>query len=391
MSIVADQIRRVDAEFDRVLSGLSPSQDSLAFDEDEPPRFQVAASPRVNELQHIIKALSTTSSSRPLLPLWRISMLLGHAALAESTAELITQEEDEKRAWEVEFGDRDELSEAEKKAQEEASEHCEELSAYEAELEWLLVGKAAIQIHGLILNTLLESTIPLNDDIWYWDEVLSSYTYTALFAVQTSPIRLWDWAKDICADTRRRFSRLRYGSQEQDDDENLLTTTTRLNMSLKEQWKQFYTLLLESIRDRSLIDIQKRVLSPVALCRSDARKRQMHLKRLREVSASGLGILMDEGLGFSISGGHGVDIREWRGVVERSVALMDTVLENVTCLDTLETGVSDFEDKVFAIVAEDPELSPGKEYLPTRPVKLSRRLQHILQGKSFQVTLSQLC
>lgn len=54
---------------------------------------------------------------------------------------------------------------------------------------------------------------------------------------------------------------------------------------------------------------------------------------------------------------------------------MDTVLCNVTAL---ETGVSDFEEMVFASVEEDPEISTrgADPAQATQPAKLSRRLQH---------------
>jgi nuclear-control-of-ATPase protein 2 len=55
----------------------------------------------------------------------------------------------------------------------------EMMNTYETELEWLLVSKATVQTYGLLLNTLLEQTIPVTDDIWYWDEVLGSYTYSS--------------------------------------------------------------------------------------------------------------------------------------------------------------------------------------------------------------------
>ena len=138
--------------------------------------IKVSTSLRIVELQSIVKALSTTSSSSPLLSSWRISTLLKQAALSEIVAE---EEED----------------------------HV--TSTYQTELEWLLVSKATVQTYGLILNTLLEQTIPLSDDIWYWDEVLGSYTYSSLYTIQTSPLRFWTWTKDIYADTKTRVARLR--------------------------------------------------------------------------------------------------------------------------------------------------------------------------------------
>ncbi|KAE8442099.1 hypothetical protein EG329_003857 [Mollisiaceae sp. DMI_Dod_QoI] len=340
MSIVADQVRRVDSQLDRVHLVPRATQDGFSTEQTR----RVSSSPRILQLQGIVKALSTTSSSSPLLSSWRISLLLEQANLSEIVAE---------------------------------SEEDPATRKFETELEWLLVSKATVQTYGLLLNTLLEQTIPLNDDIWYWDEVLGSYTYTGLYTIQTSPLRFWAWSKDIYNDTKRRLARLGEGSGE-------AVSTRDIGTNLTDQWKQFYGLVRESIRERSIADIQRRVLSPIALCRAEARHNQARLKRLREMGASGLGVLMDEGLSFDINDENSesmkaeeTDIHEWKVVVERSVALMDTVLRNVT---TLETGVSEFEDTVFATVEDDPEISIRDEGPRTsRPAKLSTRLQHILQ------------
>jgi nuclear-control-of-ATPase protein 2 len=338
------QVRRVDSQLDRV--HLVPRATQDAFFAEQTHKF--SSSPRIAELQNIVKALSTTSSSNPLLSPWRISTLLQQAALSEF---IVEEEED----------------------------HI--VTTYETELEWLLVSKATVQIYGLLLNTLLEQTIPLNDDIWYWDEILGSYTYSSLYTIQTSPLRLWAWTKDIYHDTRNRLARL---ADVTVDEASPFETGSVQNLrtGLADQWKQFYTLVRESIRERSVADIQRRVLSPIALCRAEARRNQARLRRLREMGASGLGVLMDEGLSFGIGDesteikAEESDVHEWKVVVERSVALMDTVLRNVT---TLETGVSEFEDTVFASVEDDPEISTEEEAEIIRPAKISRRLLHILE------------
>ncbi|PVH73344.1 ATP synthase regulation protein NCA2 [Cadophora sp. DSE1049] len=342
MSIVADQVRRVDSALDGVLHLVPRSTNDEFFAEQTHP---ISSSPRIVELQTIVKALSTTSSSSPLLSSWRISQLLERAALSEFVAE---------------------------------DEQDPVTSKYEAELEWLLVSKATVQTYGLLMSTLLQQTIPLNDDIWYWDEVLGSYTYSSLYTVQTSPLRFWAWSKDIYSDTKTRLERVRESPPD-------AISAREIGTSLTEQWKQFYGLVRESIRDSSVAHIQQQVLSPIALCRSQARHNQARLRRLREMGASGLGMLMDEGMNFDVSDDRSdvakteeSDLQEWKFVVERSVALMDTVLRNVT---TLDTGISEFEDNVFATVDDDPEITT-RETTPTevaRPSKLGMRLQHILE------------
>lgn len=313
---------------------------------------KVISSDRIIQLQSLVKALSATSSSQPLLSSWRIRTLLEQATLLEDMT--ITDDSD---------GDETETDYA--------------TVAYQKELEWLLVSKATVQTYGLLLNTLLEQTIPLNDDIWYWDEVLGSYTYSGLYTIQTAPLRFWAWTQDIYRDTKTRVARLRIPP-------NDAVSASNVGTNLTDRWKQFYGLVRESIRDHSVADIQQKVLSPVARCRTEARLNQARLRRLREMSASGLGVLMDEGLTLDVEDetadvtkADAVESHEWKGVVERSVALMDTVLCHVTAL---ETGVSEFEDAVFASVENDPEIfsRSADTFSNSRPAKVAQRLQHIL-------------
>ena len=89
----------------------------------------------------------------------------------------------------------------------EATENA--LEAYEKELEWVVVSKAAIQTYGLILDNLVSQTLPLSQDLFYWDEVLSSYRYTLLYSLQTSPQRLWQFSNEIYEDAWKKFEELR--------------------------------------------------------------------------------------------------------------------------------------------------------------------------------------
>lgn len=247
-------------------------------------------------------------------------------------------------------------------------------SAYESEVEWLLVSKATTQTYGLILNTLLDDIIPLSQDIWYWDQVLGSYTYTSLYAVQTSPLRWWAWTKDIYRESTIRSTLGQraslFGRSPQSSSD-----------SLSARWSRFYSIVRETVTERSLKDVQHKMFSTVSLCRSEAKHKQNQLRKLREMTASGLGVLIDEGLSFGIDDDksevhdHGM---EWKGVVERSVALMDMVLRDVSNLDH---RVSEFEDKVFAGVEQDPDLSIHAEDMVSKPAVMARRLLYLLEER----------
>lgn len=340
MSLVADQVRRLDAQLDRIPFGHLTSYDAKQASKD-------LESPRVKELLRIIKALSAASGSQSVLPAWQIQFLLSQSRLL--------------------------------------AEQGEEISAnqYEADLEWILISKATVQTYGIILDTLLDQIIPLSHHIWYWDDVLSSPTYTSVYMVQTSPIRLWAWSKEVYADSKIKFQQLTSGGVYAAGSE-AVSHAESIQDGLAQRWSQFYGIVRETIRERSLANVQRKIMSPVALCRSEARRKQAKLKRLREMTSSGLGVLIDEGLAF---GGNGSDDgksdmilsanQEWKGVVERSVVLMDMVLKDVL---TLNVGVADFEDRVFAGVEEDPELSiQAEEDEITRPAVVARRLQDLLE------------
>jgi nuclear-control-of-ATPase protein 2 len=100
------------------------------------------------------------------------------------------------------------------------------------------------------------------------------------------------------------------------------------------------------------------------------------------MTASGMGLLLDEGLSFGVGdddnksdfAAENAD-HEWKGVLERSVALMDMVLRDVS---TLSHSIADFEEKVFAGVEDDPDLSAQADPVDRTSI-LARRLVDLLE------------
>jgi nuclear-control-of-ATPase protein 2 len=294
-----------------------------------------------DNLLGIIQSLSTTNSSRPLLAPDRIKQLLTRSGLPDRFFE-----------------------------------HGEELttqSPYHLLISWLVVAKAAVQLHGVVLNTLLDQIIPLNNDIWYWDEVLNSYTYSSLYIVQTSPWRFAAWSLDIYRDS---IARMRSSSAQESAE--LFVNATHTGLS--QQWDYFYSIVRESIRDRSFANVQRKVLSPVAFARTEARRKQVHLRKLRELTACGLGVLMSEGFQFVQEDDKVTfhDYEDLKGTVERSIALMDMVLKEVCHIDL---STSDFEEKVFAGVDSDPDVSVSNDsaMASRQPAVLGRRMLYIIE------------
>jgi len=349
--IESSHVRRVDGQLDRLQLPKTPSQPTSPITSSTSEDLQEAHEPsieqpdlsRILQLQTAIQAFSTASSSRVSLHSAKI-----HAILEEAEFTISTQSGDG-----IGRGPQ---------------------SSQEQELEWVLISKATVQTYGLILNALLEQTIPLSSDIWYWDEVLGSYTNTALYSLQMSPLRMWWWASDVYHDARQRLQSL----QTAREGEALKAR------SISDRWRKFYGLVKDSVRDRSLADMRSKIMSPLTLCHMEARTKQRRLKKLREMSASGLGVLMDEGLTFDVDdegvmiskGRNEVDREEWKSVVSKSIALMEIVLRNVT---VLELGAGDFEDTVFMSVEDDPGHHSAEGQQSSPSVWLAERLQQILQ------------
>lgn len=262
----------------------------------------------------------------------------------------------------------------------------------ESDLEWLATGKATIQMYGIILNSLLEQTIPLSESIWYWDDVLGSYTNVGLYSIQTAPIRFWKQAQEVYRDTREK---LRTNASIQDSARNA-------GLSISQSWREFYDLVHRSIHEQSLSHARSKLLSPLGVARLEARKNQNKVKKLREMSATAIGLLVDEGLNFQVYEDEDkpekadtnsiTDRSQWRNTVAKSVSLLEHILRNA---GTIDRTLPDFEDSVFTSVDGDAEINTeieGNE-VSISPDKLANRLirildQHLPQQEKNSKTMS---
>ena len=235
---------------------LSAANDESAFaiaaeDIHDPRRIA-----RIEQLQRLIKSLSTTNSAKhSLVGPSRVRSILQEADLSSdcaSCAYLFAQDDSGSQRRQSIYGHE---------------------SSYEHELEWLLLSKATTQAYGAVLSTILEQTIPLEDDIWYWDDVISTYRFAGLYSIQTSPVRLYNWSKDVYHDVKDRGGRLAVDG-----------------------WREFYALVTDTIKVRNIKEVQRRVVGPLGAVRHEGRKKRAALRRIRTVNANALGLLLGEGL-----------------------------------------------------------------------------------------------
>ncbi|EFR05527.1 ATPase 2 nuclear control [Nannizzia gypsea CBS 118893] len=240
-------------------------------------------------------------------------------------------------------------------------------SAYTASLLWLVASKATVQTFASVMTSMVDETVPLSDGIWYWDEVLGSAFYSGLYTLQTAPARWASYLISIYRTTRQTGSN---GSSSSSAAEDLsVGSGLHDGTTLIARWRTFYRLVHHGVRARSVTHAKELVLSPFQLSRSRARASRSGLRRLREMTACAVGLLMEEGLLFDVadeddaitpvlaSTGAAPDSTsslkkhgspdEWRVIVSRTTLLMQTVLQHVNNLDADLTG---FEDNVFSAV-----------------------------------------
>jgi nuclear control of ATPase protein 2 len=346
-SYTTSQIRRLDIQLDKFQIHEARSRQasfSQATVTEAPPSSLTGQNSRAAQLQAIVRSLSTTSSSRALLSRRRLRDLLVQVRRIQTHEVSVAG-----------------------------------VGGDDTDLEWLVVAKAAVQTYGLILGSLFEQTIPLSDDIWYWNDVLGSYANTGLYTLQTSPLRFWKQSKEVFAEAKQRYAS--YSTIRESSEQATRYAT--------ENWHKFWSLVRESIKDRSLAQAQSRILSPFALCRSEARRKQNGLRKVREMNAAAIGLLVNEAMSFHVHQDDGISVKgtespnlskeEWMITTAKSVSLMESILRNVS---GLEVSVTEFEDGVFASVDKDPEVvstTSSANGSSARPDQLSERLVQILE------------
>ncbi|QIW95370.1 hypothetical protein AMS68_000888 [Peltaster fructicola] len=316
MSFVLDSVRRIDAQLDRLqLHDITITSPTLSRVSTWSSTSRKDAGPKVPSrllaLQASIRELSVsgTTDEKSLLRPARI-----HTALKVLSEEV------------VEKGDGSRTEDEQ----------------YEQQLEWLLVLKATALVYGLVVKSILDQAVGLADDVWYWDEIMSSRRWTAVYSLQTSPLRLWHWSSAVWSDVKAKGGNLSFKTAGQD-----------AQASLTQSWTDFYGLVRRVIQERSVQEFQKQALTPLTRIRGEIRQNQKALKNVRLRNANALGVLLGEGLANETVHGRGLvtpngaveDSHKWRRSVARNVALMEAILSKVN-------DESITVDKFDSVVAE---------------------------------------
>lgn len=327
-----------DAEHDQQETGLLTAVS-------EPP------SPRADELLRIARILSSASRSGTFLPPSRIKQLLEDSVLA-----------------------------TEKELAQQGEVGIE--SQYERDIEWLLVAKATVQTYGILMNTFFDQIMPLSDEIWYWDDVLSSYLKSCLYATQIAPAKAWSRAKEVYDVVCEHIRNIHL---QQQSEVEAAQSGASLSEGMSQKWSQFYSIVRQSMDETSVSNLRRKVLSPVDLCRAEARRKRAELQKLRETIAAALGILVDEGLAFDGKAEEDKGLESKLMVADStlvdSIALMHAILTN--SVETKEP-LSVFEDSVFKVARDVRSAFSTTDSSKPKASSVAERLIQILDHSLLQ-------
>ncbi|CAG8263265.1 unnamed protein product [Penicillium salamii] len=223
---------------------------------------------------------------------------------------------------------------------------------------WLVAAKAAAQISGLMMNALLDQTLQLSDETYYWTEILGSIWYSGLYALQKSPGQLCRWTQDA------------YRAQ-----------IDQGTPSIAERWNQFYQIASQNAWQFGGHSVRSHMLAPIRSCRAEIRQKRDLLLAMKELHTSSLGLLMEGWHLLATTNSTDTNAepssKGWQDQTKKSVSLIEAIFKQMA----LKPSTHEFEEGVFTALNTNPE----RMHLQTEssgaqtPLDLIERLVHVLR------------
>ncbi|KAG0268644.1 Nuclear control of ATPase protein 2 [Actinomortierella ambigua] len=153
-------------------------------------------------------------------------------------------------------------------------------------LETLFLAKCTVAVYLNLMNQLLNATLPLADEIDYWQGLLESSTWRSMYVIQTSPKRMYDLTKSVVIRTRQHVEYLVESSSQQQQQQQ--QSDPNHGQHLLRLLQHFPTLLAKQL-------VSRPVRFPDAIHYEIGNKKKQ-LQRIREYQAECLGLLAEQGL-----------------------------------------------------------------------------------------------
>ncbi|CAG7917975.1 unnamed protein product [Penicillium olsonii] len=279
----------------------------------------------IGQLEEVIHAISVTSKAQPFLAPHRLADLLSDPIFSTLQAQ----------------------SKIPGLSGEETSDYV-----------WLVAAKAAAQISGLMMNAFLDQTLQLNDETYYWTEILGSVWYSALYALQKSPGQLCRWTREA-----------------------YLAQIDQGTPTIAQRWTQFYQIASQNAWQVGGHSVRSHLLAPLRYGRAEIRQKRDRLLAMKELHASSLGLLMEGWHLFATKSSSGTKTelpgKKWHDQTEQSVSLIEAIFQQMA----LGSTTQELEQGVFTAVNMTPKsmhLHPNAGRVQT-PLDIIERLVHVLR------------
>ncbi|EAW13771.1 NCA2 family protein [Aspergillus clavatus NRRL 1] len=199
------------------------------------------------------------------------------------------------------------------------------------------------------MNVFHDNVQDISEEVLYWDDVLGSNWYTGLYALQTSPDRIWSCIN--CCLLHREKQRTQRG----------------WGVIPQVSWVQFYNVVHRCLKPTKMRPLHNLILSPFVSCRSEIRQKRKALMAMKLESASSLGLIMEQCLSFETEGVHGEYAvnDHLRDTICRSVTMLESLLKRMPQISGsthLEAGYLNIIDHDIARLPSDlgiSEQNPG--------------------------------
>ncbi|KAK9454491.1 ATP synthase regulation protein NCA2-domain-containing protein [Dipodascopsis uninucleata] len=204
------------------------------------------------------------------------------------------------------------------------------------QIEWFVVGSAAIVLYGHLLEDLLNQILPMSSDIYYWENLLNDPINVMIYSLQTAPVRMLRMGREVIIDAHRRISTGNHTLHEW--IENIRDAFNR---------KRSQARNLHILTGENQYSYIRSMLSPFSNVYNEIQKNRQRLLQLRDLHSAGLGLLVGESMTFTQE--------TWRQQIQRAA---DTMEEIVRGVNSNTESVTDFEERIFGITKSESFLTP---------------------------------
>lgn len=236
-----------------------------------------------------------------------------------------------------------------------------------SDLEWAIVGLAAISVYAHTVDALKEQTLPLSQDILYWDSVLYGDHETLnilLYHLQQFPLQLWNLIQ--------RYRKHDFNSASvRGLDFNRLDVQALINRAIESIRNSVNVAKRVSRQLRKTVSSPLKVFlllfSPLISTRKEVRHKRTQVQLLRNSSALVLGHLVGAQALLTSEG-----TQDWTARIVENIDKMQTVIER-----DLETAKSIIAKK--NATDDEAELISAQSEIKIRSTESAERLLQIIQ------------